>query len=130
MGGSQAATGEDEFLQDLLGGARAVAKPGFEGAALDEVHSEEDLLPEGTDVMDGDDVRVGEASHGLGFADEASAVLLGVLTAHDFGMKELDGDAAIELVAVSGIDNTHAAGAQGPQDQVAIELGAFWEGCS
>ena len=72
----------------------------------------------GTDVVDGDDVRVVQGAGGLGFLDEAAlAVGIGNLA----GRKNLDGDGAPQLRVPGFEDDPHAALAQLRLNCVAAE---------
>ena len=69
----------------------------MQGLAVDELHDDEEagavagLDVVGADVVDGDDVGVGQPGHGLGLAQEQIGAGGGV-----FGVKQLDGDEAME----------------------------------
>jgi hypothetical protein len=61
---------------------------------------------------------VGEAGEGLGLAEEAG--LADVKPAWT-RCEELEGDAAVELGVVGGVDDAHAAVAEGAGDDVAAD---------
>jgi hypothetical protein len=56
-----------------------------------------------------DDVGVREAGEGLGLAQEAGAAV-GVVARSR--VEQLDGDLAVELLVVGGVDDAHAAAAE------------------
>ena len=118
VGRREAAPGLHVDGEQLAPAARRRGLPGAQGRAGDELHGDEDLRAEGADVVDGDDVGVGEAGHRLGLAEEAGgAGAVGVLAA----AQELDGDLAVELGVVGGVDDAHTAGAEAAEHDVAAE---------
>ncbi len=115
VGGGEAAAGGEEEGEDVAPGAfGAAAEAVAEGFADHQFHRDVDLVCEGADVVDGDDVGVREASHQLGLAVEAFFGAAEVL-----GAQELKGDVAIELGIVGGVDDAHAAGADDAANDVA-----------
>jgi hypothetical protein len=124
VGGGESVAGGDERGDDLTPRSWRVAEPGAEGLAVDELHGEEHAMVDGADVVDRDDVGVGEPGEGLGLAEHAG------LTAGVAGARQhdLEGDAAIELGVVGGVDHAHAAGAERIEQDVAAEHGALGEG--
>ena len=120
VGRHEAAAGLHEHAQDLLPAARGLVEPAPHGAAGDEFHGDEDLTGVHADVVDGDDVGVGEAGEGLGLAQEEGLAVAGAV-AVDLAVHELDGDLAIELGVVGGVDDAHAAGAELVDDEVAAD---------
>jgi hypothetical protein len=122
VGGGEAPTGGEEHGDDLAPGVRA-SQPLAEREALDELHGDEDLVAVGADVEEGDDVGVRELGHGLGLAQEAGAAEVLLLAAGEARVQELDGDLAVELGVIGGIDHAHAAGAEAAEDDEAAELG-------
>ena len=72
----------------------------------------------GSDVVEGDDIRVIEGAGGPGLLDEA---LLAVGIEEFLGRKDLDGDRAIEVGVACLVDDTHAALAKLLVDAVAVE---------
>ena len=74
----------------------------------------------GSEVQDPRDVRVAQRGQHLGRAPEADRVVLARLRV----AQDLDGDLAVELVVVGGVDDAHAALANGsnnledPADQI------------
>ena len=88
---------------------------------MDELHGDVDLVVVGADLVDADDVGVGEAGHGLGLADQAGAgVLVGAV-----GVEQLDGDLALELLVVGGVDDPGAAAAELADDGEAADAGGL-----
>ena len=119
VGGGEALAGLAKHGGELGEGPALALEPGVEGHAVDELHGDVDLAAEGADLVDADDVGVREPGHGLGLAQEAGAgeVLAGL------GVEQLDGDLAVELLVVGGIDDAGAAAAELPQDGEAADRG-------
>jgi hypothetical protein len=67
--GRQPAPGLHEHAQHLGPRARLFAQPGRQRDAVDELHRDEQPLAVHADVVDGDDVRMRQLRHRLGFAD-------------------------------------------------------------
>ena len=121
VGGCEAASGLAIDGEGLAPAARGSLLPGAEGEAVDELHGDEDLAArEHADVVDGDDIGVGEAGHRLGLAQESGGAG-GFAVAGSAAVDELDGDLAVELGVVGGVDDAHAAGAEALEDDVASE---------
>jgi hypothetical protein len=88
----------------------------LQAAALDHLHGDV-VRPLGLPaVVDGDDVRMGQAGGGLRLAPEAldEEVVLRVALVQD-----LDGDAAAEILVLREIDVRHPPRAELPQDAIA-----------
>ena len=126
VGGREPLPGRDEALANLLPRVRLAlgsgVDPALEAAAVDELHGHEHPLAVGPDVVDGDDVGVAELGHRLGLAQE-SALALG--RGHGPGAareQQLDGDLAVELGIVGGVDLPHAADAEPLEHDVAADL--------
>jgi hypothetical protein len=120
VGGREALAGLANMAGELGEGSPALAlEPGAQGHAVHEFHGDVDLAAEGADLVDADDVGVGEPGHGLGLAQQAVAgqVLAGL------GVEQLDGDLAVELLVVGGIDDAGAAAAELAQDGEAADRG-------
>ena len=124
MGGGKAEAGLVKEGQDLIGRMR-LCEPVCEGAALQKLHGDEDLLEGCSDVEDRDDVGVGQASHGLGFVQQAGTGFGVGTAAHAPDVQELDGDLAVQLWIVRRIDNAHASRAQSLDDHVATNRRAL-----
>jgi hypothetical protein len=105
---------------DLLPAALLGLEPHAERLALHELHGEEHLLLDAADLVDLDDVGVRELGHGPGLALHAGLVARAVVAA---GAQQLEGDAAVELLVVGGVDDAHAALAEGAQDGEAADAG-------
>jgi hypothetical protein len=121
VGGGEAGAGLPEDLEDLAPGSGLSLEPCPEGQAVDELHGDVDLVVVGADLVDADDVGVGEAGHGLGLADQAGAgVLVGAV-----GVEQLDGDFALELLVVGGVDDPGAAAAELADDGEAADAGGL-----
>ena len=73
------------------------------------------------DVVEGEDVGVGEGGDGTRFALEASEDL--VIVREVVG-EDLDGDVAAEAAVARAVDLAHSAGAEGGEDLVRTEAGA------
>jgi hypothetical protein len=119
MRGGEAVAGLAEHVDDLGPGPRADTQPVAEGAALDVLHGDEDLVAVDAGLVHADDVRVLQAGHGLGLALQAFAGAL----AGGHRLEELEGDGAAELGVVGGVDDAHAAGAEQLLDLEAADLG-------
>src|SRR5262249_24598088 len=120
VGGGQGLAGGGEDLQHLLPGAGAVLPPFGGGGAVDELHGDEDLVVDGADVVDDDDVRGRQARHRLCLRQEAGGLLGGgAAGAEVLDAQELEGDLAVQLGIVGGVDDPHAAGADEAEDDVA-----------
>jgi hypothetical protein len=119
VGGGEALAGLAEHGGELGEGPALALEPGVQGHAVDELHGDVDLAAEGADLVDADDVGVRQPGHGLGLAQEAGAgqVLAGL------GVEQLDGDLAVELLVVGGIDDAGAAAAELAQDGEAADRG-------
>jgi hypothetical protein len=125
VGGGEALAGLAVDGDDGGPVAGVVAGPGGEGGSGDVLHREEDAaLPDG-DVVDGDDVGVGEAGDRAGLAEQAGAGLVGAAAAQR--AQELDGDAAVELGVVAEVDLAHAADAEQLEHDEATDLVAAAE---
>jgi hypothetical protein len=112
VGDGEAAAGLQEHGEHLGPRAPGAAQPVFEGDADDELHRDVDEVAVGADLVDGDDVGVGEAGHGLGLAEEAGVGQVGLAGDGEAGAQELDGDFAAELGVEGGAHEAHAAGAE------------------
>jgi hypothetical protein len=121
VGGGEALTGLQEHGEDLAPLAGAEPGPLAEAEAGDQFHGEEHGVAELVDLVDVDDVGVGEAGHRLGLAEHAVlalAVVAGAMAAaHD-----LDGDAAGELGVLGLVDDAHAALAELAEDLEAADV--------
>jgi hypothetical protein len=114
----EAAAGLQEHLEPR--GARAGRlEPARQGHALDELHREEQLVADATDVEHGDDVRVRQLRHRLGLARHPGALRLEV--AGSIRMQQLDRDPAVELGIVGDEHDAHAALADARAELVAAE---------
>ncbi len=119
--GLQATPGLQEDLEDRPPVARSGEQPVREGAALDELEGEEDLTRVGADLVDLQHVGVGDLGHRLGLAEQA-AVADGLRPADDALVQQLDGDLAVEVGVVGGVDDPHAAGADRLEHRIAADL--------
>jgi hypothetical protein len=71
------------------------------------------------DLVDRDDVRVGDPRQRLGLAEHAVAG--GRVPHAGLVAQHLHGDLAVELVVVGGVDDAHAARAQAGEDREAAD---------
>ena len=120
----QAAAGRGVDREDLAGGPLALVQPRPRGHAGDELHGDEQLAAglagaEGADVVDRDDVGVGEPGQGPGLAQQAEAVGRAGPEA-----QQLERDLAVELGVVGGVDHAHAAAAELREHDVAADHAA------
>jgi hypothetical protein len=117
VGGGEARGGLAEHLEDLAPGPGLLLEPCPEGQAVDKLHGDVDLAVVGADLVDADDVGVGQAGHGLGLAQEAG----GGVGVGAVAVQELDGDLALELLVVGGVDDPSAAAAELADDGEAAD---------
>ena len=116
----QAGAGLQEHRDDLRPASRALGQPARHGRALDELHGQVHRALVEIGLVQGDDVGVDELGQRARLAQGARVGRLGAglgggrLAAHD-----LQGHPAVELRVVGGVDDAHAAGAQGVEDDVA-----------
>jgi hypothetical protein len=122
VGGGDPAGGVLEGAQELGPAAGLGAGPGVEALAGDELHGDPDAVDVGADVVDGDDVGVGELGEGLGLAQEAD-----LAAAAGSGAQELEGDLAVEVGVEGGVDDAHGAGAEAIEEDVAADAEAARE---
>ena len=105
-----------------IGGRNAVRVPvGQQPAsigAIDEFHRDPQLAVTITAVVNGDDIRVAQRRHHLGFLVESLPILLVVA---DTSAEHLEGIQTGQSRMLSQIDLTHASGAENPPDGVAGE---------
>lgn len=104
-----------EVLVDDLAPVRAF--PARERGAVDELHRDEQRAVVDADVVDLDDVRVGEASQRLRLAERPLARFVGAVGQRP--AYHLDGDVAVELRIAGAKDLAHAACAEPGDDPVA-----------
>jgi hypothetical protein len=96
-----------------------------EGPAGDEFHGDVELAVVGVDVVDADDVGVGELGERLRLALQPLAGVLGAVGG-ELG-EQLEGDLAIELGIVGGVHDPHGPGAEPADHEVATDLRAGLE---
>ncbi len=113
VGRGEPASGVDHDGDDLPP-RTAGLEPRPQRLALDVLHGDEGLRAHQAGVVDGNDVRVRELGKRLGLALQPARALVRGAHAH-----QLQGDLAIELGIVRGVDDAHPALAQGPLDLVA-----------
>ncbi len=93
VGGGEAAAGGAQGVDDRAPAARGIAQPAAEGGALDQLHDDEELVVGGADLVDGDDVGVGQARHGARFTREPGTEAVAVVGAGQ--AQDLEGDLAL-----------------------------------
>ena len=118
--GGQAGAGLHEHAEDVPPGARAGGEPLADGLAADQLHGDVHGVPDGADLVDVDDVGMRDAGEGLGLAQQSGLAEAGPLAAQA-GQHELDGELALELLVVGGIDDAHAALAEFAQHDEATD---------
>jgi hypothetical protein len=94
---------------------RARGESGAERRAFDELHDDERLVIGLAHLVDSADVRVIQCGRGACLAYEP---LASIRIAERRGRKHLDRHDAVELVVVSAVDLTHAAGAEPVENAV------------
>ena len=100
-----------------VGGATASFQPLLDRVTVDVLHDEVRRSLVIAKGVDGQDVRVRNASHRAGLDAEQVAQ---VLMLEQLGPHELDGHVAIEEVVVSECHDAHAAGAEGAHDPIRV----------
>jgi hypothetical protein len=119
-GGQPLASGAVEG-QRVLQPGKAGPLRAAQGLALHVLHGEEDLAVEGANVVDGDDVRVGQPGDGLRLGEELGAHRCRSRPAPR--PEELDGHLAVELGVEGAVDHAHPTPAHGVEQHVASEVG-------
>ena len=117
----QPAAGGAKHLQHFIRAARCGLEPAGQVAALDVLHGDEHPVLEGPDVEDRRHVGVRDLRHGLRLAQESRVRGRGLAGGEQLGAQELETDLAPELAVVGQTDGAHAAGADVPDDDVAVE---------
>jgi len=115
VGGGEPAAGVQEPPEHLAPVAGPRGEPLPERHAVDELHGDEHLAAERARVVYGDDVGVAQAGERLGLAQEARLRGRAEVLAH-----QLDGDLAVELPIVGGVDDGRAAAPYGLEQHVAV----------
>ncbi len=118
--GGQPAAGLHEDVDDIAEAALALGPPGGKVAARDPLHGHEDLIADGADVVDGDDVGVRQARRGLRLAQQARACA----RRRGVGPQQLEREHAVQLRIVRLVDHAHAAAAELPDDAEAVHVHA------
>jgi hypothetical protein len=108
-----------QTAHDLGRAAASCTQPLRERLSLDELHDEKTALRLSvlSERMDGDDVRMRQASHRLSFSHQA----LRQSRRRRFRAKNLDGDPAPKRGVLGGIDDAHSACPQNSFDDVLTE---------
>lgn len=123
VGGQEPATGLDERVEDLLRRSRSLLEPRPQGRARDQLHREDDVLPDHHHVEDVHDVGMRQAGHRLGLAPQPDVARLALR----HRVQELDRDPSVELGIVRRIHRAHASLTQRVEDHVAAHAGAARE---
>jgi hypothetical protein len=115
-------SGAREDGEDLGARPRLLRLPILQRRAVDELHRDEDAVPERPRVVNGDDVGMRELGDRLGLAEQPDPRdgVRGALVRP----QELEGDLAIELRVVGGVDLAHAAAPDHVEDGVAADAGS------
>ena len=100
-------------------GERAIEEFLIEGNAFDELHDEIVAAVVGEEVEDGGDVGMVELGKSMGFVQEAT---VGVGIGDGAGVKQLDGDFAVEVGVVRAIDDSHATATDAFENAIVAEL--------
>jgi hypothetical protein len=114
----QPAAGGDEDVQYVPPRPRLRPQPLVNRASVDQLHRDEDTIDERARVVHGHDVRVRQARDGARLAQQPNAALAAAVPEP---MHDLQGDAAIQVGVVGGVDLAHAAAAERAQDLVAAD---------
>jgi hypothetical protein len=128
MRGCEPVACRDEHLQHSALAPRC-AQPVAQRRAVHELHRDEELLAlrVGADVVDRDNVGVGELGHRAGLARQPISELGALGTG--VGMQDLDRHSSIELGVVRREHGPHAAFPQAAGDAVAADGAAdLWQG--
>jgi hypothetical protein len=112
VGRGEAAAGADEGGEDLVARRlRRALEPGAEGLTGDQLHRNVDTIVALDDIVDDDDVRVGQPREGLGLANEAGLVVRADLVGAPVLSQHLERDLAVEDMIVGDVDDAHTADA-------------------
>jgi hypothetical protein len=106
VGGGEAAAGGLHHLEDLAHRARLRPQPLAQRRAGDELHGEEDVVAEHTDVVDRDGVRMRQPRQRLGFAQEP---LRGAIAILAIEAEDLNRNLAVQVRVVGLVDDRGAA---------------------
>ena len=120
MSGGQTLARLPKNAEHFAPGTRLLFQPCPKRPSVDELHRDEDVIFESPDVINRNDVRVRQARHRLGFAQQPRAQIARISNAW---MEQLDGDLSIELGIVRGVDHSHPALAERLDGQKAADAG-------
>ena len=125
MYGGEPAPRIHELAQDLPPVARRLGQPPRQRRPAHELHRDEHAAVVRPDLVDRHDVRVGDARHRLGLADEARGALGAAVV-----LDQLERDLAIERAVVAAIDDAHAAGPERAEHLEPADRGrsSAWDG--
>ncbi len=128
MGCRQPLSGRGEHVSYGAPGPCLGREPAGQRLALHELHGHEHALAAsgvggGTGVVHGDDVGMMEAGNGLGLAEQSFTRRTGALAHGVAFVQQLQGDAAVELRVVRGVDLAHPPSPHQPQDHVTADRG-------
>ncbi len=115
MGGGEPASGLRQHGERVAPAHRAPRHPRPQGLPLDVLHRDVHLIADGAHVVHDDDVRVHQLRDRLALAQETRA------RGAQLAAEQLDGEWAIEIGIVRGVDDTHAAAAEHAGHDVAAD---------
>ena len=103
----QTAASLPEHIDDFAPRPFARLQPRAQTLACNKLHGDKDFIAHGADVIHTNDVGVGEASHGLGFAQQAVTSCSHLEWVCLSRPQKLEGNLAVEFGIVGGIDDAH-----------------------
>jgi hypothetical protein len=118
VGAGDSASRLDQYIQDLGPPPGALLRPLPERQPGDELHGDPHVITEHADVIDRDDVRVGQPREGLRLPQYQCAIAA-VQFLGDRRLDQLQRDLAIELRIVGREHRPHRAGAELAEQHVA-----------
>ena len=118
MCGGEPARGWKQHVEHLAPTSPLLTQPLPERPAFDELHGEEDVAVQLTDVVDRQHVGVGEPRHRARLAKEALAHLFLRFLRRSARPQHLERDRTAQLRVARGIDDSHSAGADWPEHLV------------
>ena len=113
--------------QDLADAPRPLGEPPPERPPPDELHRDEQLVSERADVVDGDDVGMGEACHRPRLAEETLAKLLSRGAERRIGLQDLERDESVEVRVIRFVHRAHRTRADAATDVVTLDAHAGLE---
>ena len=122
MGGGQATGSFDVAGEDLPPAAAAL--PLGQRDAVDQLHGDENAIADEAEVVDGDDVAVGQPRQRMRFAEQAYAQPRRHRSLAIAAANQLERDEAAQDWILRAVDDSHGAGAELRDDLVATETRA------